>query len=604
MIGVFVLLAGLQYKWQLQVAEADREKMQRRIETDAARFAEDFNTEIQAAYFNFQIGADAWRSGDHGAFNDRYDHWRSKTEYPDLIKGFYYLDNKSDSVPLKYEFETRRFIPADADASIEEIRTRIEAKNAGNVFDDLNAMVLPVHDNERRRVDRIFVAARTTEVSPVIRMPESVGSLVILLDRDTITQKILPELSQRYFPDGEFTASVTDKSGVTVFGTAASADASVSLFNLSPEKFMMFAGRDDLPSALAERQPGVMVNRRVESVTRTESKPRGKADVGTFKIELQQSGEQRPRTQIFTGTRMPEDPWKLGLTHRDGSIGAYIDSSFRRGVATGGGLLALLAVAVLGIFFSAQRAKMLARRQLEFVSSVSHEFRTPLAVIYSAGENLADGVAKEDEQVSRYGQLIKGEGRKLSAMVEQILEFAGANSGKQKYKFTETDIAAVIDDAVDQCRPIIESGGFTVETDIQKPLTAAADRQALVRAVQNLIANSVKYSSGEKWMRISAQNGRSIRISIEDRGIGIAKSDLKHIFEPFYRARSVVDAQIHGNGLGLSLVKQTAEAHGGTATAESEHGKGSKFTIELPAGDRYRRDAETRSESKSVKPLS
>ena len=106
----------------------------------------------------------------------------------------------------------------------------------------------------------------------------------------------------------------------------------------------------------------------------------------------------------------------------------------------------------------------------------------------------------------------------------------------------------------------------------------------LDQAVQNLIVNSVKYSNGSKWLRVSAADGDgNVRISVEDRGIGIAPADLKHIFEPFYRAKSVVDEQIHGNGLGLSIVKRTVEAHGGKVKAVSEPGKGSKFTIELPA---------------------
>ena len=224
------------------------------------------------------------------------------------------------------------------------------------------------------------------------------------------------------------------------------------------------------------------------------------------------------------------------------------------------------------IFASSQRAKMLAQRQVEFVSSVSHEFRTPLAVIYSAGENLADGVAKEQTQVSRYGDLIKGEGKKLSRMVEQILEFAGANSGKKKYDLREVDVIEIIEKAIAECEPMIKENNFTVEREIAGDLPKIiADKNALSQAFQNLIANSIKYSNGNGWLKISAKNGGGkIKIVVEDKGIGISAKDLRHIFEPFYRAKSVVDEQIRGSGLGLSLVKQTVEAHGGRVSAESE----------------------------------
>src|SRR4029079_6965408 len=136
--------------------------------------------------------------------------------------------------------------------------------------------------------------------------------------------------------------------------------------------------------------------------------------------------------------------WMLAIQHNSGSIDAFIANTKYRNLAVGYGILALLGLAVSAIIFSTQRAKNFAQRQVDFVSSVSHEFRTPLAVIYSAGENLADGVAREKGQVFSYGELIKGEGRKLSGMVEQILDFAGANSGRKKYRFASTSVADVM----------------------------------------------------------------------------------------------------------------------------------------------------------------
>ena len=310
---------------------------------------------------------------------------------------------------------------------------------------------------------------------------------------------------------------------------------------------------------------------------------------GTFQLELKKSedGQSRPRTAVMaTKGASGSEPWTVNVQHVAGSIDSFVTGERKKSFMVGLGIYLLLVGGILTILLSALKSRRFAQRQIDFVSSVSHEFRTPLAVIYSAGENLADGVAKEDSQVSRYGELIKGEGKKLSAMVEQILEFAGANSGKRKFNLVAADVGEIVREAVEECRPLIESGGFTLETDVQENLPQiCVDRNELSRAVQNLIANSVKYSNGDRWIRISAHNGGgSVKIAVEDRGMGIGGDDLKLVFEPFYRTREVVDAQISGNGLGLNLVKKIAEAHGGRVTVESRPGSGSKFTIDIPRG--------------------
>ncbi len=235
----------------------------------------------------------------------------------------------------------------------------------------------------------------------------------------------------------------------------------------------------------------------------------------------------------------------------------------------------------------AQRTKALAKRQLEFVSSVSHEFRTPLAVIYSAGENISDGVVEDREKLLSYGELIKQEGARLSSMVEQVLEYAGANSGGRTYEFKPCEISDVIESALDECAQTINEKDFEIERDIESDLPPVIiDRRALIQAVQNLIANALKYSNSSRWMKISAfREGGEICISVEDRGIGIAPGDLKKVFEPFFRAQGVVDEQISGNGLGLSLVKEIVEAHKGQVSVKSEIGKGTVFTIRIRVGN-------------------
>lgn len=586
---VLGVLGVLQYRWLTQISESDGEKARVRVKEQAERFAMDFNREIQNAYFNFQTGSESWRNQDPGPFNERYDYWHERTAYPELISGFYFFEARGEAAPVKYDAAERKFAPAEMTGELVDLKARFsDEKTFKAVYSEVPALVLPIHAHKENGPMRMLL--RSPGPPAEITLPDKYGHLVIMLDPATLRERLLPELAAKYFGDGEYRAAVVNSSGESVFrfidGTHA--DATAPLFDLSPENLIFYGTKDLMTSIGGEKGPDgakrtdVVVNHQIESHSVNRVDVNG--EKGAVKIEMKKQG--MPRTSVFTATtKGGERPWTLQVQHSSGSIGAFLTSTLRRNLTLGFGLLFILAAAIGAVIFSAQRVRRLAQRQVDFVSSVSHEFRTPLAVIYSAGENLADGVAKDERQVARYGTLIKAEGKKLGGMVEQILNFAGANSGRRKYNFVEVSIDEVIAGAVDECRPLLDEKGIDIETHISTSLPSVkGDEAALSQAVQNLIINSIKYCNGEPWVRVGAENGGgNVKIEVEDRGIGISPGDLRQVFEPFYRSKSVVDAQIHGNGLGLSLVKQIAEAHGGRAFASSEIGKGSVFTIELPA---------------------
>ncbi len=584
--GLLVLLGALQYNWLKQISESDGEKTQKRVQEQADRFAADFNREIQNAYFNFQTNAESWKNQDWTSFNERLDFWRDKTLYPELIREFYFFETDPNAKALKYDGSIRAFVPTEVSAELAEIRSHLaDEKNFRPVHESTYTLLLPIHNASAHDVKRILVRSRTPETVAPLTLPDKYGHLAIRLDPAAITDRILPDLTAKYFGDGEFNAAVVDKAGQGVFGSipGETRDATAALFDLSPDNFIFYANKELMSSIGGEKREGITLNSRIE--TRTLSPLRSETNrQSAVKIEVKKDAV--PRTTIFATATDAADrgPWMLHVQHASGSLNTHLANTLRRNLAIGFGILLLLAAAIATIVISAQRAKLLAQRQMDFVSSVSHEFRTPLAVIYSAGENLADGVAKEDGQVARYGDLIKGEGRKLTGMVEQILDFAGANSGRKKYNFTMTTVDAVVSAALDECQPLINDKGVVVEKNIAAALPSInADHAALSQAIQNLIANAIKYGNGNPWIGVTATNGSgTVKIIVEDQGLGISKTDLMQIFEPFYRSKEVVDAQINGNGLGLSLVKQIVNAHRGRVTANSQLGKGSEFTIEIP----------------------
>jgi len=248
--------------------------------------------------------------------------------------------------------------------------------------------------------------------------------------------------------------------------------------------------------------------------------------------------------------------------------------------------LLLLAGSVILMIVLARRAHRLAQQKIDFVTVVSHELRTPLAVICAAGENLADGVIQEPAHARRYGTVIRGEGRRLAEMVERVLEFAEIQSGRKAYTMAPQVVGDLVEQAVAACRLQIEASAAHVELHLDPELPLVrGDARALCNAVQNLLSNALKYGGERPWVRIEVRQapGGELVIRVTDRGIGIPAEDLGQIFEPFYRGRDAIAAQIHGSGLGLQLVRSIAAAHGGRVSVASTPGRGSTFSLYLPA---------------------
>lgn len=250
-------------------------------------------------------------------------------------------------------------------------------------------------------------------------------------------------------------------------------------------------------------------------------------------------------------------------------------------------LVFVAALLVFGSYITVRivrRELEIARMRADFVSTVSHEFRSPLTGIRQLGEMLLDGRAIDKIKQRHYFKLIVQESDRLTRLVENILDFSRMEEGQKEYRFEPLNTSRWLQRLVADFETEIMADGVAVETDIPEGLpTISADGEALGSALHNLLDNAVKYSPGVKVVRLDAEvAGGEIRIAIRDRGVGISECDRKHIFDRFYRADGEISKRIKGAGLGLSLVRHIVMAHGGKVECESRVGEGSTFSIRLP----------------------
>ncbi len=258
-------------------------------------------------------------------------------------------------------------------------------------------------------------------------------------------------------------------------------------------------------------------------------------------------------------------------------------------------LLALVMAVVLfgGLFFtwrSVNREIELARLKSDFVSNVSHELKTPLALIRLFAETLELGRVRGSEKMQEYYSTIRKESERLTGLINNLLDFSRIEAGGKQYRFERTDLAGLVGQAIGAYRYQLDEKGFQLQETLAGDLPqVSVDRESYSLCVLNLLDNAVKYSGDSRQLavRLQRENG-CLRLEVEDRGIGIQRKDQTRIFEKFYRAGDPLVHTTKGSGLGLSLVKHVAQAHHGSISVESSPGQGSKFILKVPIDDASR----------------
>lgn len=581
---VLPFLALLQFRWAGELSGAERERMRRNVQQAAEQLAQEFDQELDRAHTALQA-ANAAASDALEEYARRFSNWRASASRPDLVKAFYVATNKDGALRLwRMDAATGRFKPAEWPALLERLRARFTQPGepgfragyplyVSNLAPPLlvapwtgNRPGLPFRPGGPGRgfrgmqgpggpgrmrspfaetPGRGAAGGMPPEYAP--RPPFDTWS-VVELDLDYARTRYLPELVKKYLAVGpalDYRVQVVAQTvppavlfdSLGLDSPITSPDAQAPMFRLRPQN---------------GQRPG-----------------------------LGPPGEEFAR-----GRLQPLLPlWAVLVQHRAGSLEAVVNATRHRNLALSAAVLSVLVAAIGTLLYAARRSQNLAQAQTEFIAGVSHELRTPLSVIRLAGQNLADGVATTSDQQRRYGEVIRGEGERLSEIVEQVIAYSKAGLGRARLQCQPAITAEIVAEAVERSRPEVESNGCRTEVEVagDVPLLGG-DRVMLVHCLRNLIINAARHGvpGGRIRVAAAARNGR-VELLVEDEGPGIAPDDMPHLFEPFYRGRSAREGQTRGLGLGLTLVYRIVRLHGGTVSASTTPGKGSCFRLVLPA---------------------
>jgi signal transduction histidine kinase len=614
MASLLVMVAVLQYRWTKELSVAAEARIGSTLQPLMVGWHLDFYGELSAICVAMQVGPD---SGAHDAWNDylqRYDEWnrnglRSEVEgayaNPELVQEIYDWQTSAPGNPelLRLNPKSKTLDAVSAPPGLEALLARLQANSAslgiamrawefqtsseiGNQPGSNRAHTLGLRSNALAgwQLDDSIPAL----VHPVVHHANPFNSLtpvesvtvdwmVVVLNLDYIQKKILPTLATRYFsgPEGlEYKLAVVDEGRVPPRLIYSSDPSFPSSNDQTADSRMNIFGP---PPDSAEGRFGPTIANGESLEWRNFSAP-------VWFPVIQHAAN--------------DEPWMLLLEHRTGPLDAVAKSIWHRNLLTSGVVLLLLTCGMFLIVVATRRAQKLSQLRLDFVANISHELLTPIAAIHSVAQNQMDGLCDTKADSILNGSNITGQTRHLADMVKQILLFASTQNGSVRYTSRPLDVSDIINNVRKNVAALLESNGFQVYPQVPEGLPKVmGDLPALSQCLQNLIVNAVKYSGKNRWIRVSASvhdidtDQREVQISVQDHGRGISSSDIDQIFEPFYRSPQVVNAQIHGTGLGLAVAKRIAQAMGGRLSVVSELDAGSTFTLHLPAP--LRADAET-----------
>lgn len=616
MIVALITLAVLQYHWLGSVSDAEKKRLEENLEASTENFVSDLNKDFSALNQAFKIQVTNTDSDIDAMIGRSYLNWLSNTEYPQLIDSVYFVQNTHTDSPTVKLFQTDpvRLIEVSSSGEVNKWLSKKSdiGKHRTSSFNLLNTpdfgtptfIGVPIQLLDLVTLENESLG-RNLKVN--LNIDQSDDIVLLQLDDSVIKNNLIPDIARTYFSD-----SFSDQYHISIIKENRADSTEVYFSTKGNESVKEADFKKDLRSIdfssvfVIQSQANLNTNEglfksidslssKIQSINITGGSPRK-----SYKMMAESSQVRfntRTSDSVFTvqkdttiNTSFEADfstaGWQFWLSFKEGSLDTFVNNAKNRNLAISFGILLILGFCVGMIVLYSKRSQDLAEKQMLFVAGVSHELRTPLTVIRSAAENLNEGVVQSEERKKEYVRLMLKEGRRLSDMVDQIMEFSGIQAGKKVYSFTEFEVEELMNEILSEYRSVLEDEGVQLEYSFTASKSIIyADRDALHLSISNLLSNAIKFCGESKKIRFAvaeiAERGL-ITFIVQDYGMGIPLEEQKNVFKPFFRGKKPVDNQVKGNGIGLSLVKKVADAHKGEIRLKSKEGEGSTFILMLP----------------------
>ena len=328
---------------------------------------------------------------------------------------------------------------------------------------------------------------------------------------------------------------------------------------------------------------------------------RGERVAGTSSAGLAEPTTRRTFPLFFfdpalVATGVPVDldlrPWTAAAAGGDDPALAEAVHGSSTTLVTAGVAAVTLAIGLLLTLRAARASARLADLRSEFVQTVTHELKTPIASIRTAGDSIARGRVSSPEALTHYAHLVVQESKRLARLVDNLLAYARVTDVTEVYTIEPLDLHVLIDEVLDGFRTALSAAGFDVHVDLAADLPPVrADRTACALLLDNLVDNAIRYSKAEKWLGVrAAAAGETVVIEVSDHGMGIPPDEVAQVTRRFFRGRG---AGTGGSGLGLAIADRIARDHGGRLVIASEAGAGTTVRLTLPAAEERHEEADS-----------